>query len=223
MVVPSIPGFGRSGPTRDRGWTVSRIAAAFVELMSRLGYRQFGAQFGDWGAFITREIAVTAPDMLVGAHLTMVPSAVARPGADTASIRDLTDADRAEIRASAERFAQMHRNELGYGIVQSTKPQTLAYGLTTHRPGNSRGSPRSSPRGPTTATTRQPRSTGMPCSPTSACTGSPARPAPRHGSITSTTNRPRMRHRHGRPCRPPSRYSHATRPYRCGASPNAPT
>jgi hypothetical protein len=88
VVIPSIPGFGLSGPTR------------------------------------------TAAGPYRGAHLTMLPSAVAHPGADTASIRDLTDADRAEIRASAERFAQMHRNELGYGVVQSTKPQTLAYGLT---------------------------------------------------------------------------------------------
>jgi epoxide hydrolase len=130
VVIPSIPGFGLSGPTRDRGWTVPRIAGAFVELMSRLGYRRFGAHGGDWGAFITREIAVTAPETLRGAHLTMLPSAVAHSGADVESIPDLSDDDRAEIRASRERFARMHRSELGYGIVQSTKPQTLAYGLT---------------------------------------------------------------------------------------------
>jgi pimeloyl-ACP methyl ester carboxylesterase len=130
VVIPSIPGFGLSGPTRDRGWSVSRIAGAFAELMSRLGYARFGAHGGDWGAFITRELAVTAPHAVLGAHLTMLPSAVAHPGAGADDLPDLTDDDRAEIRASAERFAKMRRGELGYGILQSTRPQTLAYGLT---------------------------------------------------------------------------------------------
>jgi pimeloyl-ACP methyl ester carboxylesterase len=130
LVIPSIPGFGFSGPTRERGWGVPRIARAFVELMARLGYERFGAHGGDWGAFITREMAVTAPDSLLGAHLTMLPSAVAQPGLDLDSLPDLTDEERASFQASAERLAHVRREEMGYGIVQGTRPQTLTYGLT---------------------------------------------------------------------------------------------
>ncbi len=130
VVVPSIPGFGFSGPTRDRGWGVPRIAGAFIELMSRLGYGRYGAHGGDWGAIITREIGVTAPSALLGVHLTMLPSAVAHPGLDLDAVVGLTDEDRAAIQASAERNARMRRDEMGYGILQSTRPQTLAYSLT---------------------------------------------------------------------------------------------
>jgi pimeloyl-ACP methyl ester carboxylesterase len=130
LVIPSVPGFGFSGPTRDRGWGVPRIARAFAELMSRLGYERYGAHGGDWGAIITREMAVTVPDALVGVHLTMLPSAVAQPGLDLGSLGELTDDERAAIHASAERNARIRRDEMGYGILQSTRPQTLAYALT---------------------------------------------------------------------------------------------
>jgi pimeloyl-ACP methyl ester carboxylesterase len=130
LVIPSIPGFGFSGPTRDRGWGVARIAGAFAELMSRLGYERYGAHGGDWGAIITREMAVTAPSALVGVHLTMLPSAVAYPGLDLDSLVGLTDDERTAIQASAERSARMRGEEMGYGILQSTRPQTLAYSLT---------------------------------------------------------------------------------------------
>ena len=53
LVIPSIPGYGFSGPTRDRGWNVRRVARAWAVLMSRLGYQRYGAQGGDWGAIIS--------------------------------------------------------------------------------------------------------------------------------------------------------------------------
>jgi pimeloyl-ACP methyl ester carboxylesterase len=129
LVIPSIPGFGFSGPTRQRGWDVSRIAGAFTELMARLGYERYGAHGGDWGALITREMALAAPDALLGVHLTMLLSAVAQPGLDLDSLGLLTDDERAAIDASAERNARTRRDEMGYGILQSTRPQTLAYSL----------------------------------------------------------------------------------------------
>jgi hypothetical protein len=52
VVAPSIPGFGFSGPTLERGWDINRIARAFAELMARLGYDRYGAQGGDWGSAI---------------------------------------------------------------------------------------------------------------------------------------------------------------------------
>ena len=69
LVIPSIPGFGLSGPTRERGWDVPRIAEAWVELMTRLGYDRFGAQGGDWGMGTSRQLAVAAPERVIGVHL----------------------------------------------------------------------------------------------------------------------------------------------------------
>jgi len=61
LVIPSIPGFGFSGPTRDREWNIQRIARAWDELMGRLGYQRYGAQGGDWGSTISRELGLVAP------------------------------------------------------------------------------------------------------------------------------------------------------------------
>src|ERR687894_240908 len=69
LVIPSIPGFGFSGPTRDTGWTEQRIAAAFAELMRRLGYERYGAQGGDVGAGISPDLGRVAPDHVVGVHV----------------------------------------------------------------------------------------------------------------------------------------------------------
>src|SRR5262249_47109009 len=60
LVVPSIPGYGFSGPTHDRGWNVHRIAQTWAELMRRLGYDRYGAQGGDWGSGISRELGLIA-------------------------------------------------------------------------------------------------------------------------------------------------------------------
>ena len=62
VVVPSLPGFGFSGPTREAGWNNVRIGKAFIELMSRLGYQRFGVQGGDAGAIIGPEIGRLAPE-----------------------------------------------------------------------------------------------------------------------------------------------------------------
>ena len=75
VVVPSIPGFGLSGPTRDTGWEAGRVADAWAELMDRLGYGRFGAQGGDWGAAISRELGRAHPDRMIGVHLNLLPGA----------------------------------------------------------------------------------------------------------------------------------------------------
>jgi epoxide hydrolase len=121
MVVPSIPGFGFSGPTRERGWNVRRIARAWDELMRRLGYPRYGAQGGDWGSSISRELGVIVPEQVVGVHLNMLsPVMPADPPPD------LSDADLARV----ERLRAFRRTGSGYGAIQSTRPQTVGYGLT---------------------------------------------------------------------------------------------
>jgi pimeloyl-ACP methyl ester carboxylesterase len=124
VVTPSLPGFGFSGPTNEPGWNVARIARAFATLMDRLGYDRYFAQGGDWGANITMHLADQAPDRVAAIHVTLLsprpPEGVSDPTAG------LTAEELAGLRAT-QRFRQV---ETGYVALQSTKPQTAAYGLT---------------------------------------------------------------------------------------------
>jgi microsomal epoxide hydrolase len=123
LVIPAIPGFGFSGPTTEPGWTTARVAKAWVELMDRLGYQRFGAQGGDWGSSISRELGIAAPDRVVGVHVntlfTMIPQ-------DPAELAGLTETEQRHV----ERRKRFQAEGLGYGMIQSTRPQTLGYGLT---------------------------------------------------------------------------------------------
>ncbi|MFE9682285.1 epoxide hydrolase family protein [Streptomyces sp. NPDC006285] len=130
VVVPSIPGFGLSGPTRDTGWEYRRIAAAFAELMSRLGYRRFGAQGGDWGAAISRELGRTHPERVIGVHLNLLPGAHATTEPTPEELAALGPRERERTLASWRRHQEWTRERQGYADLQSTRPQTLAYGLT---------------------------------------------------------------------------------------------
>jgi hypothetical protein len=69
LVIPSIAGFGLSGPTSEPGWSAGRVGGAFAELMSRLGYDRYGAQGGDEGAIISPDLGRAAPDHVVGVHV----------------------------------------------------------------------------------------------------------------------------------------------------------
>ena len=72
VVCPSMPGYGLSGPTGDRGWDVRRIAEAWIVLMARLGYERYGAQGGDWGSMVSSQVGSLDPDHVAGVHLNMV-------------------------------------------------------------------------------------------------------------------------------------------------------
>jgi epoxide hydrolase len=124
LVVPSIPGFGFSGPTTEPGWHNVRIARAWAELMGRLGYERYGAQGGDLGAMISPDLARHAPDRVVGVHVNAASVGFIPLGpADESS---LTDAERARL-AKIEHF---RTEEWGFNQLQSTRPLTLAYSLT---------------------------------------------------------------------------------------------
>ena len=123
LVAPSIPGYGFSGPTHQTGWDVKRIAAAFAELMRRLGYERYGAHGGDWGAAISRQLGLVDPGHIFGLHVTMLPSI---PSGDPDEMALLTDTERRYLEAGA-RFQQQGS---GYFMIQSSRPQTLAYALT---------------------------------------------------------------------------------------------
>ena len=121
LVIPSLPGFGFSGPTVTPGVDPRRIATMWAQLMAGLGYDRYVAQGGDWGAIITGHIGGVDPDHCVGIHLNMVP---ARPTAEL--MADATDAEK-EVVAATRHF---QAEETGYQSIQGTKPQTLAYALT---------------------------------------------------------------------------------------------
>ncbi|WP_375482653.1 epoxide hydrolase family protein [uncultured Jatrophihabitans sp.] len=124
VVVPSLPGYGFSGPTRDRGWTPPRVADAWHALMRGLGYASFVAYGGDWGSRVTRSLALRHPDDVLGICVTEPAGGVARGAPDAAP----PDGER--WRASAQRAQHFDREESAYGALQGTKPQTLSYALT---------------------------------------------------------------------------------------------
>ncbi|HLG92620.1 MAG TPA: epoxide hydrolase [Acidimicrobiales bacterium] len=121
VVCPSLPGYGFSGPTTEPGWDSRRMAQAFCELMGRLGHERFCVQGGDWGALIATQMALAAPERLIGVHLNM---AVAGPPEGD----DLSGLSPAEL-AALDDMAHYDRVESGYYKIQSTRPQTLAYAL----------------------------------------------------------------------------------------------
>jgi len=120
VVVPSLPGFGFSDKPVGTGWGADRIAAAWDDLMSGLGYDRYVAQGGDWGALITTLIGAQDLGRCAGIHVNMP---IAGPSRD--HLADPTD----EEVGFLSRFRTHGDNETGYSKQQSTRPQTLGYGL----------------------------------------------------------------------------------------------
>jgi epoxide hydrolase len=120
VVCPSLPGYGFSDKPARTGWNVQRIANAWSELMPRLGYKRYAAQGGDWGAAVTTCIGIQDPAHCIGIHLNM-PLAQPDPAA-----ADLTENEKAAV-AGLQYYNDW---DSGYSKQQSTRPQTLGYGLS---------------------------------------------------------------------------------------------
>jgi len=123
LVIPSLPGFGFSGPVAEPGLSYGRMAAVLVELMARLGYDRYGVQGGDVGAFVAPEVGRQAPGQVVGVHVNAL---VTFPSGDPAELADLTEAEQQRM----ARMQHFQEEMMGYSHIQGTRPQTLAYGLT---------------------------------------------------------------------------------------------
>jgi pimeloyl-ACP methyl ester carboxylesterase len=119
VVVPSLPGFGYSDKPTTTGWGTEKIAAAWVELMSRLGYRAFLAHGGDWGGVITTILGGRFPDHVLGIHTT---TAQAPPGLTT-------DGLTATEREWVEDTHDFWQHRAAYAKQQATRPQTIGYAL----------------------------------------------------------------------------------------------
>ncbi|WP_405646329.1 epoxide hydrolase family protein [Streptomyces uncialis] len=119
VVVPSLPGFGHSDKPATTGWGTERIAAAWVELMGRLGYARFLAHGGDWGGNITTVLGGRFPAHVLGIHTTF---AEGPPGLTT-------DGLTADERGWAEETRHFWRHRAAYAKQQATRPQTIGYSL----------------------------------------------------------------------------------------------
>jgi epoxide hydrolase len=121
LVVPSLPGFGFSGKPAVTGWGVGKIGMAWGVLMQRLGYDRWVAQGGDWGSIVTSAIGFIRPPGCAAIHLTMP---LVRPTAE--ELADMTPQEAAAV--AGLKFYQDW--DSGYSKQQSTRPQSIGYGLT---------------------------------------------------------------------------------------------
>jgi microsomal epoxide hydrolase len=123
VIAPSIPGYGFSGPTRNKGFNLHKAADVNCQLMERLGYGRYIAQGGDFGSAISARMAQQHPERVLALHLNFIlgrPADIADP---MAGLSEQEIADQTWKR-------EYDRRESGYQAIQGTKPQTLAYGLT---------------------------------------------------------------------------------------------
>jgi len=122
LVIPCLPGYGFSQKPEKPGWSVERIARAWIILMARLGYGRYVAQGGDWGATVSIAMAKLAPPQLAGIHLNM-PLVIPRTAQRGVELD-------AEQQAAVRALDRYNRSEAAYARIHATRPQTIAYGLT---------------------------------------------------------------------------------------------
>jgi pimeloyl-ACP methyl ester carboxylesterase len=122
LVVPSLPGFGFSGPTRERGWNRYRTARAWAELMRRLGYERYGTVGNDAGSFVSPEVGRVDPEHVAGVHVTQIFSF---PSGDPAEFEDLSE----EEQAALQHLQWFWENMGGFNQLQSQSPQTVAHAI----------------------------------------------------------------------------------------------
>jgi len=122
LVIPSLPGYGFSGPTREAGWDNVRIARAWVELMHRLGYERYGAIGNDAGSMISPEIGRVDPERVVGVHVTQIFSF---PSGDPAELADLTEEEEGELQT----LQWFYTNKFSFNTLMAQQPQTLAFAI----------------------------------------------------------------------------------------------
>lgn len=127
VVIPSLPGFGFSGPTHEAGWNNRRIGQTLLELMTRLGYERFGVQGGDAGAIIGPEIGRLAPDQVIGvqvnaATMGFIPLGPIEP--------EVMEGFNERELARVQRLQRFMAEHFGFNAIQSSRPQALAYAVS---------------------------------------------------------------------------------------------
>jgi pimeloyl-ACP methyl ester carboxylesterase len=127
VVIPSLPGFAFSGPTKETGWNNTRIGHAFIELMARLGYDRFAMQGGDAGAVIGPDMGRLAPEKFIGLHLNAATMGFIPMGpVGEADLATFTPAEKQRLEVLQE-FMQV---KFGFNLLQSNQPQLVGYALS---------------------------------------------------------------------------------------------
>jgi pimeloyl-ACP methyl ester carboxylesterase len=124
VVCPSMPGYGFSEASKSPGMTPASIAKLQVQLMAKLGYKNYIAQGGDWGSMVSTEMARADQSNCAGLHLNMLIALP--PEGDNNAMGGLS----AEEAHNMQNSTEFSKEGMGYYQIQSTKPQTLGYGLT---------------------------------------------------------------------------------------------
>jgi pimeloyl-ACP methyl ester carboxylesterase len=119
LVLPSLPGYGFSAEPGELGWDSARVARAWAELMSRLGYSRYVAQGGDVGALVTDLMGRQRVPGLAGIHVNLLVSVLGAP----------QSADTDEERAASAAVAEFRATGFGYFLEMATRPQTIGYAL----------------------------------------------------------------------------------------------
>jgi pimeloyl-ACP methyl ester carboxylesterase len=122
LVIPSLPGFGFSGPTRSAGWNRFRTTRAWAELMKRLDYSRYGAVGNDAGSMISPELGRIDPEHVVGVHVTQLFSF---PTGDPAEFEGMSETDMAAL----GKLKSFYDNMFSFNVLHSQQPQTLAFAL----------------------------------------------------------------------------------------------
>ncbi len=121
-MIPDAPGFGFSNPVTEPGWTTARVAAAYDQLMRRLGYQEYGIHGSDNGAMVARELGLLNPKGFLGLHVLQLFSF---PSGDPAEFENLEPQDYAGLE-----HMQWFQSVGGYNTMNASRPQTIAVGLS---------------------------------------------------------------------------------------------
>ncbi|GAB3608791.1 epoxide hydrolase [Humibacter ginsengiterrae] len=130
LVIPSLPGYGYSTPLSGAGWTMGRSAAAFAELMRRLGYDRYGVHGGDVGAGIAGSMAGIDGDHIIGLHVVTDPFTAASVATFLPGMAESLDDGDPVDQVILERMNRFRTDGSGYLAIQNSRPQTVGYGLT---------------------------------------------------------------------------------------------
>jgi pimeloyl-ACP methyl ester carboxylesterase len=121
VVIPSIPGFGFSGPTREPGWNAARTAQAWAQLMRRLGYERYGTHGNDAGAIVGPILGELNREHVIGVHVNQIFSF---PTGTPGEFDGLTPEEVGSLQ-----FGQAFVEHAIHDRSQANQPQTIAHGL----------------------------------------------------------------------------------------------